>query len=110
MTEKIELFGRCPHFTTQKILGGKWTLLILFHLQNKTLRFSELKKLIPDITQASLTNQLRELEHYGMVIRTVYPVVPPKVEYELSEMGKEFSGSLDSIRSWGIKYISNLNK
>ena len=79
--------------------------MILYHLQDNTLRFNQLQKLLPEVTQATLTKQLRALEEYGIVKRTIYPQIPPKVEYELSPMGKEFSESLESLRLWGEKYI-----
>lgn len=108
MLTQEELFGKCPYATAQKILSGKWALIILHHLSEKTLRFSELQKLLPDITQATLTKQLRTLEKHGIIIRTVYPEVPPKVEYKLSEIGKEFSVVLDSLKIWGEKYIKTV--
>lgn len=105
MSTQEELFGKCPYATAQKILSGKWALIILHDLSEGTLRFNQLQKLLPDITQATLTKQLRALEGYGMVVRTVYPEVPPKVEYKLSDIGKDFSIVLDSLELWGEKYI-----
>lgn len=105
MQEAQDLFGKCPYFTIQKIISGKWTFMILYHLQEKTLRFNQLQKLLPDVTQTTLTKQLRALEDYGIISRTIYPQIPPKVEYQLSDMGKEFSDSLESLRIWGEKYI-----
>ena len=101
MEEKQDLFGKCPYFTIQKILSGKWAFMILYHLQEKTLRFNQIQKLLPEVTQTTLTKQLRTLEDYGIVKRTIYPQIPPKVEYELSDMGKEFSESLESLKLWG---------
>lgn len=109
MLTQEELFGKCPYATAQKILSGKWALIILYHLSENKLRFNELHKLIPDITQATITKQLRKLEEYGIIIRTVYAQIPPKVEYELSDMGKEFSESLNSLKTWGEKYIDFYN-
>ncbi len=105
MITQSELFGKCPYVTAQKILSGKWTLVILHYLSEKTYRFNELQHLLPDITQATLTKQLRYLEEYGIIIRTVYPQVPPKVEYKLSEIGMELITLLDSLKDWGTKYI-----
>lgn len=105
MEKTIDLFGKCPYFTVQKILSGKWAFMILYHLQENKLRFNQIQKLLPEVTQATLTKQLRTLEEYGIVKRTIYPQVPPKVEYELSEMGKEFSDSLENLKLWGEKYI-----
>lgn len=108
MLTQDELFGKCPYSTAQKILSGKWALIILHDLSEGTLRFNELQKLLPDITQATLTKQLRTLEGYGMIVRTVYPEVPPKVEYKLSDIGKDFSIVLDSLKLWGEKYIKSV--
>jgi DNA-binding HxlR family transcriptional regulator len=110
MLTQEELFGKCPYATSQKILSGKWALIILHHLSENTLRFSELQKLLPDITQATLTKQLRTLEEYGVITRTVYPQIPPKVEYSLSEIGKDFSEVLSSLKSWSDKYLDFYNK
>ncbi|GAU78900.1 helix-turn-helix domain-containing protein [Fusibacter sp. 3D3] len=107
MLTQEALFGKCPYATSQKILSGKWALIILFHLREHKHRFNELQKALPDITQATLTKQLRALEEYGMIIRTVYPQIPPKVEYELSDMGHAFSEVLDSLETWGDKYIQH---
>lgn len=105
MEEKYDLFGRCPFVTAQKIIAGKWAVVILHSLDSKTLRFGELQRLLPDLTQSTLTKQLRSLEEYGLVNRHVFPQVPPKVEYSLTDIGKEFKYVLDSISVWGEKYI-----
>lgn len=104
MITQEELFGKCPYATSQKILSGKWALIILHHLSENKLRFGELHKQLPELTQATLTKQLRTLEEYGMITRTVYAQVPPKVEYELSGIGKEFKEVLGSLKVWGDKY------
>lgn len=109
MLSQEELFGKCPYVTIQKILSGKWPLMILHFLSEKTLRFNELQKLMPDITQSTLTKQLRSLEEYGIIKRTVYPQIPPKVEYELSDIGKEFNEAMNSLKLWGEKYIEFYN-
>lgn len=106
MLTQEELFGKCPYATAQKIMSGKWTLILLHYLSEKTLRFNELQRLIPEMTQTTLTKQLRALEEYGIVIRTVYPQIPPKVEYSLSELGRDFQPVLDSFKEWGDKYIT----
>ena len=110
MLTQEELFAKCPYATAQKILSGKWVLIILHSLSEGKLRFNELQKQLPDITQATLTKQLRSLEGYGIIIRTVYPQIPPKVEYELSDIGKDFSEVLNSLEIWGDKYINFYNK
>jgi len=110
MITQEELFGKCPYATSQKILSGKWALIILHHLSENKLRFGELHKQLPELTQATLTKQLRTLEENGMIIRTVYAQVPPKVEYELSGIGIEFKEVLDSLKIWGDKYIEARNR
>lgn len=106
MLTQDALFGKCPYATAQKILSGKWALIILHHLSESTMRFNEIQKCLPEITQATLTKQLRTLEEYGMIHREIYPQVPPKVEYSLTKMGEDFSEVLDHIKTWGDKYIS----
>ncbi|MCM0647485.1 helix-turn-helix transcriptional regulator [Clostridium swellfunianum] len=106
MLTQEELFGKCPYATAQKILSGKWALIILHHLSENKLRFNELQRQLPEMTQATLTKQLRTLEEYGMITRTVYAQIPPKVEYELSDMGKEFTEVLNSLKNWSDKYIA----
>ncbi|AIE61334.1 transcriptional regulator [Bacillus methanolicus MGA3] len=96
---------------TLSVIEGKWKLIILCHLGLKgTKRFMELKKLIPNITQKMLTNQLRELEEDGLVHREVYPVVPPKVEYSLTEQGKSLMTVLKMLEDWGKNYIKQIEK
>jgi DNA-binding HxlR family transcriptional regulator len=87
---------------TLKILEGRWKMLILFHLfAQPVLRFSQLERAIPKISQKMLIQQLRELERDGMVTRTVYPQVPPKVEYALTPIGRELCPALDALLEWG---------
>ena len=97
----------CPVEATLSLIGGKYKCIILWHLINNTLRYNQLKKLIPQATPKMLTQQLRELESDGLIIRTVYPVVPPKVEYTLSDFGKSITPVLDSMCEWGKVYLSN---
>ena len=91
----------CPVEATLELIGGKWKGIILYHLLDGKLRFSELKRQIPCVTQRMLTKQLRELEADGLVIRTVHPEVPPRVEYELTKEGKTLKSILNSLRNWG---------
>lgn len=105
-----DLFGTCPYTTAQKIFSGKWSIMIIFYLSEGTHRFGELQRKLPEITQATLTKQLRTLEKHGMIIRHVYPEVPPKVEYSLSEIGKEFLPVLNQFQSFGDKYIEYLKR
>ena len=95
----------CPVGTTISVIGGKYKSLILWHLISSTLRFGELSRLIPQATPKMLTQQLRELEEDNLVLRTVYPVVPPKVEYSLTELGASIRPILEAMYSWGEDYL-----
>ncbi len=103
-------YRTCPMVIVHKLISGKWKILILWNLSHETLRFSDLKKKLPDITQKMLTNQLRSLEEDGLISRTVYPIVPPKVEYALTDIGKEMLPVLESMYSYGITYDQAKNK
>ncbi|MDQ5951854.1 MAG: hypothetical protein QG639_1135 [Patescibacteria group bacterium] len=94
----------CPVAITLETVGGKWKLVILWHLSRGTHRFSELERKIEGITQKMLTQELREMEKDGLVFRKVYPVVPPKVEYSLTDHGKSLNSVLDSLSSWGERH------
>ncbi|MDI7743397.1 winged helix-turn-helix transcriptional regulator [Lysinibacillus fusiformis] len=99
----------CEKELTLSVIGGKWKMLVLWHLGKEgTKRFGELKALMPGITQRMLVNQLRELEDHLIVHREVYPVVPPKVEYSLTEHGKSLLPILDAMYNWGKDYIENV--
>jgi DNA-binding HxlR family transcriptional regulator len=102
--------GNCPVGATLDLIGGKYKALILWHLTGATLRFNELRRLIPQATPKMLTQQLRELEDAGLVIRMVYPVVPPKVEYSLSDLGKSIKPILTTMYDWGEGYLSENGK
>lgn len=86
---------------TLHFVGSKWNSLIIYYLGKRTLRFGELRKLIPMITQKVLTQKLKELEDYGIVYRQIYAQIPPKVEYSLSDVGKELLPILDLACTWG---------
>lgn len=106
-----ELFGICPYATTQKLLSGKWALVVLHELrEGGTMRFGALQRALPDLTQATLTKQLRTLEADALIVRTVYAEVPPRVEYRLSEMGEAFGPVLDSLAVWGNAYIEYMRR
>lgn len=107
MIEKEKL-PPCPVETTLSIIGDKWKVLILRDLFTGTKRFSELKKSLEGVTQKMLTQQLRELEQDGIINRKVYPVVPPKVEYSLTELGESLKPVIDSLANWGVYLKSNL--
>lgn len=98
----MKVYPECPVETTLSFIGEKWKVLILRDLFTGTKRFNELKKSLTGITQKMLTQQLRELESDGIVKRTVYPVVPPKVEYSLTELGLSLRPVIDSMKNWGL--------
>ncbi len=100
MIDKTKL-PPCPVETTLKIIGDKWKVLILRDLFTGTKRFSELKKSLSTVTQKMLTQQLREREKDGIISRKVYPVVPPKVEYSLTDLGKTLKPVIQSLSDWG---------
>ena len=98
----------CPVATTVELIGSKWKLLIIRNLLVRPWRFNELKKDLDGISQKVLTDNLRSLESDGIITRTVYPEVPPRVEYALSEIGETLKPILDSMAEWGQFYRSNL--
>lgn len=108
MTED-ELLGKCAYVTTQKLLSGKWPILIIFNLRNGAIRFNEMQRLLPKITHATLSKQLKKMEQDGLIIRTDYCEVPPRVEYSLSDIGNKFLTVLYEIGSWGLDYIEHMN-
>jgi DNA-binding HxlR family transcriptional regulator len=109
MSRMQDKMFNCEKELTLYVIGGKWKMLILWHLGKEgTKRFGELKALMPGITQRMLVNQLRELEEDLIVERKVYPVVPPKVEYSLTEQGKSLMPILDSMYKWGKNYMENV--
>ncbi len=94
----------CPVATTVELIGSKWKLLIIRNLLARPWRFNELKKDLEGISQKVLTDNLRSLESDGIITRTVYPEVPPRVEYALSELGETLKPILDSMAEWGQSY------
>ena len=100
----------CPVETTLELIGGKYKSLILWHLSNGKLRFSELRSRITKATPKMLTQQLRELESQNLIHREVFPVIPPKVEYSLTETGKSLMPILVAMRDWGAGYLRGKNK
>lgn len=98
----------CSMELTLDIIGGKWKPVIIWHLGEKTMRFSELKRSLPHITQKMLTQQLRALEKDGLINRLVYAQVPPKVEYSLTNYGKELLPVLSVLCQWGVKYADSV--
>ena len=107
MNELLFDAENCAIARISKVIQGKWTMVIIYILSECTLLFSEINIKLPNVTEASLTKDLRLLERHGIIHREVYPVVPPKVEYSLTEMGKDFLPILDSIEKWAQKYTAN---
>ena len=101
----MEIKDNCPVETTLDLIGGKYKALILWHLSDGTLRFSELRQRISRATPKMLTQQLRELEGQALIHREVYPVIPPKVEYSLTETGRSLMPILVAMRDWGADYL-----
>lgn len=95
----------CPMVLVYKMISGKWKLLILWYLTPGPLRFSDIKRKLPNVTQKMLTNQLRSLEEDELIYRKVYPVIPPKVEYGLTSIGMEMYSILEKMYSFGIRYM-----
>lgn len=101
----MEYTETCPVAATLELIGGKYKALILWHLAESKLRFSQLSKVIRGATPKMLTQQLRELESQNLIHREVYPVVPPKVEYSLTETGRSLMPILMAMRDWGTGYL-----
>lgn len=103
MKTKDEL-PACPVATTVQLIGSKWKLLILRNLLQRPWRFNELRKNLEGISQKVLTDSLRSMEDDGIITRTVYPEVPPRVEYALSELGESMRPIIAAMEQWGISY------
>lgn len=99
----------CPVETTLTLIGDKWKLLILRDLFPGTKRFGELKKSIGSVSQKVLTAKLRDMEKSGLVNRTVYAEVPPRVEYSLTDLGRSLKPILDALWNWGEEYKASMN-
>ena len=95
----------CPVEATLEVVGGKWKGVLLFHLLERTLRFGELRRCVPGITQRMLTQQLRELEADGLINRKVYAQVPPRVDYSMTEFGRTLEPIISQMREWGAIYL-----
>ena len=107
MKTKAELIPECPVATTVQLIGNKWKLLIIRNLLQRPWRFNELQKDLEGISQKVLTDSLRSMEADGIITRTVYPEVPPRVEYALSELGESMRPILDAMQTWGNDYKKN---
>lgn len=106
-TDTCNSFG-CPVEATLDVIGGKWKGVIVFHLLGGTRRFNELRRLMPEVTQRMLTRQLRELETDRIILRVVFPEVPPKVEYSLTNYGQTLEPVLKMMQQWGTKYLGKI--
>lgn len=109
MKTKAELLPECPVATTVQLIGNKWKLLIIRNLRVRPWRFNELQKNLDGISQKVLTDSLRSLEADGLITRTVYAEVPPRVEYALSDLGETMRPILDAMEAWGNSYQSMKN-
>ena len=104
MKTKAELLPECPVATTVQLIGNKWKLLIIRNLLDRPWRFNELQRSLEGVSQKVLTDSLRSMEADGIITRTVYPEVPPRVEYALSELGRSLKPILDTMKAWGENY------
>ncbi|MEM8672710.1 MAG: helix-turn-helix domain-containing protein [Cyanobacteria bacterium P01_G01_bin.67] len=95
----------CPVEAALEVIGGKWKGVILYHLLSETMRFNQLRRLMPEVTQRMLTRQLRELEADNLISRKVYSEVPPKVEYSMTEYGKTLTPVIYALQAWGLQYL-----
>jgi DNA-binding HxlR family transcriptional regulator len=109
MTEKRQGYT-CSMEAALSIISGKWKLTILNRLIPGPQRYTDLRKLIPRITEKMLTQQLREMEEDGIIKRKVYPVVPPKVEYSFTELGQQLTGIFQSLSNWGRNFLPEEKK
>ena len=109
MKTKAELLPECPVATTVQLIGNKWKLLIIRNLRTRPWRFNELQKNLDGISQKVLTDSLRSMEADGLITRTVYAEVPPRVEYSLSELGETMRPILDAMEAWGNSYKSMIH-
>lgn len=95
----------CPVEVSMDLLSGKWKCLMLWHLNDGTKRYKELERIVPGVSQKMLTQQLKELEKDGLISRTVYPEVPPRVEYRLTELGQSAFPILEMMHSWAADQL-----
>ena len=106
----MEPKDNCPVEATLDLIGGKYKALILWHLSDGKLRFNQLRQRIDKATPKMLTQQLRELEAQQLIHREVYPVIPPKVEYSLTDTGRSLMPILVAMRDWGAEYLRSKNQ
>ena len=103
-----ERFGKCPYATAQSLISGKWAVLILLYLEKGPIRFNELLRLMPKMTHATLSAQLKSLEENGLIERRQFEAIPPRVEYSLTETGRKFHPVIAAMEAWGREYIDYL--
>lgn len=97
---------RCPVEVAMAMVSGKWKCLILWHLHEGPVRYKELERIVPGVSQKMLTQQLKEMENDGLLLRTVFPEVPPRVEYELTELGHSVFPILESMHNWAVEKLA----
>ena len=103
--KRLDCSPGCAVEAALGLIDGKWKGVVLFHLLERTHRFSEIRRRIPNVTQRMLTNQLRELEADGLILRTVYPEVPPKVEYSLTARGRSLEPVIAALKAWADAHV-----
>jgi len=104
---KTDDLVNCPVTATMEVIGGKWKILILYLISNDINRFGKLSIMLKDISKQMLTTQLRELERDGIIRRVIYPEIPPRVEYFLTDKGQALSPVFNALKAWGNKYEIN---
>lgn len=109
MTQCCQTTFNCPVEATVKLMGGKYKSVILWNLADGKLRYSEIHRLIPSATDKVLTQQLKEMEKDGLILREVYPQVPPKTEYSLTDFGRTLMPVLNAMCNWGKDYLDKIN-
>ncbi len=107
MKDKCNTYDKCPMVLIQEIMSGKWKILILWYLNYNTLRFSDIQRKMPNVTQKVLSRQLKSLEEDNLIHREVYPVVPPKVEYSLTDLGKKLIPILEMMHKFGAEILED---
>jgi DNA-binding HxlR family transcriptional regulator len=107
---KFDCSPGCPVEATLELIGGKWKGLVLYHLLQGTMRFNELRRKVPGVTQRMLARQLRELESAGLILRKVFAEVPPRVEYSLTSEGETLRPVILALREWGRNRLAVLQE
>lgn len=110
MAKSMTAIEHCPMELGLNILSGKWTLKILWNLSKRAIRFNELQRLLGSVTTKTLSQQLKALETQGIVTRTVFPEIPPRVEYSLSELGTTIQPVLKALCNWGTNYKNEIDR